>query len=102
MLIYPLSFVKEVTALPNKKSAKKRVQVAEKNRIYNRFWKTRCKNAVKKVLEAVELKDTELATKKLNEAQGVLDKAVVKGVVHRNTASRRKAMIAARFKSLSA
>ena len=100
MLIYPLSFVKEVTALPNKKSAKKRVLVTERNRIYNRFWKTRCKNAVKKLLDAVEQK--ELAAKRLNEAQGVLDKAVVKGVVHRNTASRRKAMMAARFKSLSA
>jgi hypothetical protein len=48
VLIYPLSFVKEVTALPNKRSAKKRVLVTERNRIYNRFWKTRCKNAVKK------------------------------------------------------
>lgn len=93
-------FAKEVTALPNKKSAKKRVLVTERNRIYNRFWKTRCKNAVKKVLEAVEQKDTELATKRLNEAQGVLDKAVVKGVVHRNTAARRKSNIAAKVKSL--
>ena len=75
--------------MPNKKSAKKRVLVTERNRIYNRFWKTRCKNAVKKLLEAVASKDLDLATKRLNEAQGVLDKAVVKGVVHRNTAARR-------------
>ena len=102
MLLYPLCFVKEVTALPNKKSAKKRVLVSERNRIYNRFWKTRCKNAVKKLLDAVEQKDSELAAKRLNEAQGVLDKAVVKGVVHRNTAARRKALMSARFKSLSA
>lgn len=101
MLIYPLSFVKEVTALPNKKSAKKRVLVTERNRIYNRFWKTRCKNAVKKLLDAVEQKDPQLATKRLNEAQGVLDKAVIKGVVHRNTAARRKAGMAAKVKTLS-
>lgn len=88
--------------MPNKKSAKKRVLVTERNRIYNRFWKTRCKNAVKKLLEAVEQKDPELATKRLNEAQGVLDKAVIKGVVHRNTASRRKAGMAAKVKTLSA
>ncbi|NLV81687.1 MAG: 30S ribosomal protein S20 [Synergistaceae bacterium] len=87
--------------MPNKRSAKKRVLVAEKNRIYNRFWKSRCKNAVKKLLEAVELKDTELATKRLNEAQGVLDKAVIKGVVHRNTAARRKSTMAEKVKSLS-
>lgn len=87
--------------MPNKKSAKKRVLVAERNRVYNRFWKTRCKNAVKKLHDAVELKDLELATKRLNEAQGVLDKAVVKGVVHRNTAARRKATMAAQVKTLS-
>ena len=95
-------FVKEVTALPNKKSAKKRVLVTERNRIYNRFWKTRCKNAVKKLLEAVASKDLDLATKRLNEAQGVLDRAVVKGVVHRNTAARRKSNMAAKVKALSA
>lgn len=88
--------------MPNKKSAKKRVLTAERNRIYNRFWKTRCKNAVKKLLEAVENKDTALAEKRLNEAQGVIDKAVVKGVVHRNTAARRKSLMASKFKSLSA
>lgn len=87
--------------MPNKKSAKKRVLIAERNRIYNRFWKTRCKNAVKKVLDAVEQKDSDLATRRFNEAQGVLDKAVVKGVVHRNTASRRKIMMSARVKSLA-
>lgn len=101
VLIYPLSFEKEVTALPNKKSAKKRVLVTERNRVYNRFWKTRCKNAVKKFLDAVEQKDSELAVKRLNEAQSVLDKAVVKGVVHRNTAARRKSHMAEKVKSLS-
>ena len=88
--------------MPNKKTAKKRVLVAERNRIYNRFWKTRCKNAVKKFLEAVESKDVELANKRMNDAQGVLDKAVVKGVVHRNTVARRKSSMAAKSKALSA
>ena len=88
--------------MPRKKSAKKRVLIAERNRIYNRFWKTRCKNAVKKVLAAVEQKDADLAASKFNEAQVVIDKAVVKGVVHRNTAARRKSSIAAKVKTLSA
>ena len=88
--------------MPNNKSAKKRVLIAERNRIYNRFWKTRCKNAVKKVLDAVEAKDAELAKQRFDLAQGVLDKAVVKGVVHRNTAARRKAGMAAKVKALTA
>ena len=47
--------------MPNKQSAKRRVRIAERNRIYNWYWTTRCRNAVKKVLEAVEAKDGEAA-----------------------------------------
>ena len=60
--------------MPNKKSAEKRMRQSEKNRLYNRYWTTRCKTAVKKVLEAVESKDTELAAKRFDAAQGVIDK----------------------------
>ena len=87
--------------MPNKKSAERRVRITERNRAYNRFWSTRCKNAVKKVLEAVNAKDNELSTKSFNIAQSVIDKAVVKGVMHRNTAARRKKMMAGRIKALS-
>ena len=86
--------------MPNKKSAEKRMKTSEKNRLYNRFWTTRCKNAVKKVLEAVESKDTALADKRLAVAQSVIDKAVVKGVMHGNTGSRRKSMLTNRVKTL--
>ncbi len=86
--------------MPNKQSAKRRVRIAERNRIYNRYWTTRCKNAVKKVLEAVEAKDGDAATKNFDLAQSIIDKAVVKGVMHRNTATRRKKMMALRVKSL--
>ncbi|MDR1885273.1 MAG: 30S ribosomal protein S20 [Synergistaceae bacterium] len=85
--------------MPNKKSAIKRVLIAEKNRLYNRYWKTRCKTAQKNFLSAVALDDTELAAKRLAEAQSVLDKAVVKGVIHRNTASRRKSRMALKIAS---
>ena len=87
--------------MPNKKSAERRVRVGERNRLYNRFWTTRCKNAVKKVLEAVDAKDNDLVTKSFNIAQSVIDKAVVKGVMHRNTAARRKKMMARRIKVIS-
>ena len=87
--------------MPNKKSAERRVRITERNRLHNRFWTTRCKNAVKKVLEAVDAKDSELVTTSFNIAQSVIDKAVVKGVMHRNTATRRKKMMAGRIKALS-
>ncbi|MDR1875799.1 MAG: 30S ribosomal protein S20 [Synergistaceae bacterium] len=87
--------------MPNKKSSERRVRTAERNRIYNRYWNTRCKNAVKKVLEAVEAKDGPGANQRFDMAQSVIDKAVVKGVMHRNTAARRKKMMARRIKTLA-
>ena len=88
--------------MPNKKSAERRVRVAERNRVYNRHWITRCKNAVKKVLEAVDAGNGSEAGKTFDTAQSVIDKAVVKGVMHRNTAARRKKMMARRVKTLAA
>ncbi len=88
--------------MPNKKSAMKRVRTAERNRLYNRFWKTRCKTALKKVLADAEKGDAETAVASLNVAQSVFDKAVVKGVIHRNTAARKKALMTAKVKALSA
>jgi small subunit ribosomal protein S20 len=79
--------------MPNKRSAEKRVRTSERNRIYNRYWTTRCKTSTKKVLEAVNSNDLELAVKRLDEAQSALAKAVVKGVIHRNTAARRKSRL---------
>ena len=86
--------------MPNKQSAKRRVRVAERNRLYNRYWTSRCKNAVKKFLESVDAGDGEAAAKNFDEAQSVIDKAVVKGVMHRNTATRRKKLMARGLKKL--
>lgn len=87
--------------MPNKKSSAKRVKIAERNRLYNRFWKTRCKTATKRLLEAVESGDSELAKKRLDEAQAILDKAAGKGVIHRNTAARRKSALAIKVHAMS-
>lgn len=88
--------------MPNKKSAEKRVRIAERNRLYNKVWTSRCKTAVKKVLEAVEAGNSETAHKIFNEAQSVIDKAVVKGVMHKNTAARRKELMSRHLKALNA
>jgi len=87
--------------MPNKKSAVKRVRVAERNRLYNQFWTSRCKTSAKKVVSAVDDGDRELAVKRLDSAQSAFDKAVSKGVMHRNTAARRKARLTRLVKSLS-
>ncbi len=88
--------------MPNKKSAERRVRIAERNRLYNKHWTSMCKTAVKKVLQAADANDTEAARKNFDTAQSVIDKAVVKGVMHKNTATRRKALMSRRLKAMGA
>ncbi|MBQ9419470.1 MAG: 30S ribosomal protein S20 [Synergistaceae bacterium] len=88
--------------MPNKKSAEKRVITSERNRLYNKYWTSRCKTAVKSLFAAVESGNKDEAAKTFNAAQSVIDKAVVKGVMHRNTAARRKELMARRMKAMTA
>lgn len=77
-------------ATPKKNlSALKRVRQAEKNRLRNRSIKTEIKTVTKKVETAVAGKDREELEKALVEATKVISKAASKGVIHRNTASRK-------------
>ena len=74
--------------MPNIKSAKKRVRIAEENRRRNKSIRTRIKNITKKLKEE---KDPKKAEELLKVAYSAVDKAVKKGVLHRNTAARKKA-----------
>ncbi len=70
-------------------SALKRVRQADKRALRNRAWKSRIKTIVKKIDTAVGTKDTETAQSALKEAIKVISKASSKGIIHRNTASRK-------------
>lgn len=76
--------------MANIKSAKKRVLITERNRLRNIAIKSEVKTAVKKVLDAIKAQDQEVLTAALNKAYSSLDKAVGKGVMHKNTAARKK------------
>ena len=86
--------------MANSKSAKKRVIVAERNRVRNQAVKTRVKTMAKKVLATVEDQNLEAAKAALSIAYKELDKAVTKGIIKKNTASRKKARLAAKVNSL--
>lgn len=84
-------------------SVKKRQRQSEKARVYNRGRKSACKTRIKKVMASVEamsedLPKAESDLKPVDElialAYKELDKAVAKGVMHKNTAARRKARVA--------
>lgn len=86
--------------MANSKSAKKRILVNERNRVRNQAIKTRVKTITKKVLAALETKDVEISTSALKIAYKEFDKAVTKGVLKKNTASRKKARLAAKVNAL--
>jgi len=74
--------------VPNIKSAKKRVRIAEENRKRNKSIRTRIKNITRKLREE---KDPKKAGELLKVSYSAVDKAVKKGVLHKNTAARKKA-----------
>ena len=79
--------------MANIKSAKKRVLIAEKNRVRNVAFKTSIKTAVKKVLELAKSDDKDALNKAIARAYQLCDKAVVKGILHKNTAARKKSRL---------
>jgi small subunit ribosomal protein S20 len=95
-----MSFIQEVLNLAHSKSAKKRIVVAEKNRERNQSIKSRVKTMSKKVLAAVETKDTENSDAALSVAYKELDRAVSKGIIKKNTASRKKSRLAVKVNAI--
>jgi small subunit ribosomal protein S20 len=79
--------------LPNIKSAKKRVLVAERNHARNVAAKSAVRTSVKKARLAVANK-AENADAAVKAASISVDKAVTKGIMHKNTAARRKSRLA--------
>jgi small subunit ribosomal protein S20 len=86
----------------NIKSQIKRNRQNEKARLRNKSVKSALKTSVRKFNEAAQSGDAEQATALLREATRKLDKAVSKGVIHKNQAANRKSAIAKRLSSLAA
>ena len=80
--------------MANTRSAEKRNRQSEKRRARNQGVRTRVKTAVKKVRESLEQGELAAAQQAFLAAARVIDKASSKGVVHRNTASRKIARLA--------
>ena len=71
-------------------SAEKDQRRSEKRRLRNKMIKSRAKTLVKDFVLLVGDKKKGEAQKKLTELSSFLDKAVSKGIYHRNTAARKK------------
>jgi small subunit ribosomal protein S20 len=86
----------------NIKSAIKRARQNIKLREQNASARSRFRTYVKNVLKAVETGDQEAARTAYHKAQGIIDKAAGKGLIHKNKASRIKSRLVARVKAMAA
>ena len=89
-----------IPAVANNKSAKKRIQIAERNRLINKSYKSTIKTLTKKTKENCEKysKDPNeenkiLVRTALNKAFSLIDKAVKKNVLHKNNGANKKSKI---------
>jgi small subunit ribosomal protein S20 len=84
----------------NIKSQIKRNKTNEKAHERNKAVKSELKTLVRQTREAVAAGDKAAAEKSLKKASVKLDKAVSKGVLHKNQASNRKSAIAKQVSAL--
>jgi small subunit ribosomal protein S20 len=87
--------------MANIKSQKKRNRQTEKRYARNKAIRSELKTRDKNVMAAVEAGDTAKAEELLRIAQKQIDMAVTKGVLHANTAARRKSRLTRRVHSVS-
>jgi small subunit ribosomal protein S20 len=88
--------------VPNIKSAIKRVKTSEKRRLQNASQKSALRTAIKTFESAAAAQNIESAKEALIAASKKLDKAVTKGLIHKNAAARKKSRLAKKLNALSA
>ncbi len=94
--------------MANSKSALKRIQIAERNRLQNKFYKSAVRTLMKKCLIAAQdysAEQTPEAKTKVDQALAAayskIDKAVKRGVLHKNNGARKKARLAKAVKKVT-
>lgn len=88
--------------MANTSQSKKRARQIEARTDVNKARRSRIRTYIRKVEEAIASGDKDAAVLALKNAQPELMRGVTKGVVHKNTASRKISRLAARVNALSA
>jgi small subunit ribosomal protein S20 len=92
--------------MANSKSAEKRVEINERNRLRNRFYKSSVRTLIKVFFKDLEVYKTsknpenkEKLQKILSSVYSLIDKGTKKNIFHKNAAARKKAKLASYFKA---
>lgn len=86
--------------MANSPQAKKRARQNERRAAVNKNRRSRIRTFLRKVEEAIASGDKEAAAGALRAAQPELMRGVTKGIMHKNTASRKMSRLSARVKAL--
>lgn len=86
--------------MPQSRSATKRVRQSKKRQIRNKAIKSATRTQMRKVTTAVEAGNAEGAQAELKSATQRLDRAVSKGILHKNAVARHKSRLARKVKAL--
>lgn len=87
--------------MANTPSAKKAARKIEHRTAINKTTRTRMRSSLRKVEEAIASGDKDAARAALKDAQPEIMKAASKGIVHRNTASRKVSRLSHRVEALA-
>ncbi|GAB5046439.1 30S ribosomal protein S20 [Thermodesulfovibrio sp. TK110] len=93
---------KRSTIKKRSKSVLKRIRQNEKRRLRNQAWRTKIKTSIKKVEEAIRQNNKDTIQSVLKEATKIISKAASKGIIHKNTASRKISRLMKKVNSLLA
>lgn len=88
--------------MANMKSAIKRIRVNEKNRVANQMVKSTMRTNIKRVESLISENNVEEAQAALKVAVKKIDKAVQKGVIHKNNGTRQKTRLTKKVNELGA
>ncbi|KPH75858.1 30S ribosomal protein S20 [Oceanobacillus caeni] len=88
--------------MANIKSAIKRVDINNKKRSANQSQKSEMRTAIKNVEKLVEAKDIDAAKTALTATVKQIDKAVQKGIIHKNNGNRQKSRLVKKVNSITA
>lgn len=92
---------KEVNHLPNIKSSERSVKTDAERRARNFAVKSTIRTISRKVVESVAAGNSDEAQALLVKASRTIDKAAAKGVVHKNSAARRKSRLTRKLNALA-
>ncbi|BAP17256.1 MAG: 30S ribosomal protein S20 [cyanobacterium endosymbiont of Epithemia adnata isolate EadnSB Bon19] len=94
--------------MANSKSALKRIDITERNRLRNKAYRSALRTLMKKHFKAVEeyaanptSDNKTVADESLSAAYSKIDKAVKRRVLHKNNGARKKARLAKAFKEVA-